>query len=168
MQSICLRPVCHRSPFVPSPFVIAVHLSSRPFCHQSASPSPFIRGPFVPSPVVSRAVVMDPYEPLNVARNVDLESFTTIIGVLRETREALFTPSKTPCIDDIGLKLSDKEHIAVRKLKKVEKRRRIKAAEKSQTNIVCSSTSRHDEAEEPEGDGQAGHGKKRIRVACCR
>lgn len=80
-------------------------------------------------------IVMDPYEPLNVARNVNLESFTTIIGVLRETREALFSPLKTPSIGDIGQKVSDEERNVARQLKKREDRQ-MKAAVNARSNKV--------------------------------
>ncbi|KAH7719600.1 PAP/25A associated domain containing protein [Aphelenchoides avenae] len=67
--------------------------------------------------------------------SVNSKSFKTFIGVLRSTREALFSLSKTPCIGDIGLEVSDEDRIAARQLKKREERE-IKAAHKSRTSSV--------------------------------
>lgn len=78
---------------------------------------------------------MDPYEPLNVARNVNSKSFETFVGILSETRKALFSPSKAPCIGDIGLEVSEKDRITATQLKTKEESE-IKAALKARANNV--------------------------------
>lgn len=48
-------------------------------------------------------VVMDPYEPLNTARNITASSFRKILSALRATRDQLLDQTKPPSIRDLGL-----------------------------------------------------------------
>lgn len=51
-------------------------------------------------------VVMEPYEPVNVARNIKPSSFRRILSALRATRDRLLDPTKPPSMRDLDLTMA--------------------------------------------------------------